>query len=156
MKSTRHHAGFSLVETLVAMFIFILAVGVLAESASIAINGLVNYEIKEGRERDYQFVRAQILTISDTDSLSMGGRVGTPTAGDAEWQLVETQTTDTPDFFQLTVNITLSGNADVPPESATQTMMVLRPQWSQTDDRAASLSTIHDGLSNWRTQQSWP
>ena len=156
MKSPRHHAGFSLVETLVAMFIFILAAGVLAESASIMINGLANLEIKEGRERDYQFVRDQVLTISDTDSLSMGGRVATPSAGDGEWQVVETQTTDTPDFFQLTINITLSGNGDVPPDSATQTLMLLRPQWSQTDERAANLSAIHDNLVNIRTQQTWP
>jgi type II secretory pathway pseudopilin PulG len=156
MKIPRHHAGFSLVETLVAMFIFILAVGVLAESASIAINGLVSYEIKEGSDRDFQFVRDQVLTISDTDSLSMGGRVQTPNAGDGEWQLVESQTTDTPDFFQITINITLSGNDSVPPQSATQSMMVLRPQWSQTDQRSDLESAIHDNLANWRTQQSWP
>ncbi len=155
MKIPRHHPGFSLVETLVAMFIFILAVGVLAESASIAINGLVNLEIKEGRERDYQFVRDQILTISDTDSLSMGGRVQTP-SGDAEWQLVETETTVTPDFFHITVNITLSGNEEMPADSATQSYYVLRPSLSQTDDRSADLSSIHDNLVSVRTSQNWP
>jgi len=156
MKTSRKHSGFSLVETLVAMCIFILAVGVLAESASIALNGIAIMEIKEGNDRAYQFVRDQILTISDTDSLSMGGQVNTPSAGDANWQVVETETTPTPDLFQVTINITLSGNGDVPPDSTTQTLLLLRPQWSDTDARAAAQSSIHDDLSNWRTQQNWP
>jgi len=148
--------GFSLVETLVAMFIFMLAVGVLASAANNAITALTLMEIKEGTERDYQFVRDQVLTISDTDSLGLGGDVDTPSGGRAHWDLVESETTDTPDLFKVTLNVSLSGNGDVPAESGNETLMVLRPQWSDTEVRATSLSDIEGNLQGVRTQQPWP
>jgi type II secretory pathway pseudopilin PulG len=150
------HRGFSLVETLVAMFIFMLAVGVLAEAANNAISAISLMEVREGTARDVQFVRDQVLTISDTDSLSMGGDVATPSAGSAHWDLVESETTDTPDLFQVTLNITLAGNEDVPAENDTETIMLLRPQWSDTEVRATDLSDIEGNLQNVRTQQPWP
>lgn len=138
------------------MFIFMLAVGVLAEAANNAINAISLMEIKEGSERDYQFVRDQILTISDTDSLSMGGDVATPSSGDAHWDLVESDTEDTPDLFQVTVAISLSGNGDVPASSETEVLMLLRPQWSDTDVRSTDLSDIEGNLQSVRTEQPWP
>ncbi|HTB62857.1 MAG TPA: prepilin-type N-terminal cleavage/methylation domain-containing protein [Opitutales bacterium] len=155
-KHRHHHAGFSLVETLVAMFIFILAVGVLAEASSNALLALSNLEITEGRDRDYQFVRDQVLTISDTDTLSLGGDVQTPNAGGAHWDLVESETTSTPDLFTITISIALSGNGDVPAETSNETLEVLQPQWSDTEVRQADMGDIESALQNVRTQQVWP
>jgi len=138
------------------MFIFIMAVGVLAEAANNALNAISLMEVKEGTERDYQFVRDQVLTISDTDSLSLGGDVQTPTAGSGHWDLVESETTDTPDLFKVTLSISLSGNDDVPAETSNETLMLLRPQWSDTEVRATSLSDIEGNLQSVRTQQAWP
>jgi len=155
MKRLRTQPGFSLVETLIAIMIFILTIGVLAQSLSIALNAIANMEITEGREHDYAFVRDQVLTISDTQSLSLGGDVPTPSAGQGHWD-AETETTETPDLFQVTLNITLAGDNGVQPESSNQTVFLLRPQWSETDQRASLLSDIHDNLSRIRTQQTWP
>jgi type II secretory pathway pseudopilin PulG len=155
MPRASHQSGFSLVETLVAIMIFILTVGVLAQSLSIALNAIANMEIKQGREHDYQFVRDQVLTISDTQSLSLGGDAQTPDAGDGHWT-AETETTETPDLFQLSINISLDGANGVAPESSNETVYVLRPQWSETDDESSLLSDIHDNLSRIRTQQAWP
>jgi type II secretory pathway pseudopilin PulG len=150
------HAGFSLVETLVAMFIFFLAIGVLSEAAANALNALSALEITEGSERDFQFVRDQFLTISDTDSLGMGGDVQTPNAGDAHWDLVDSETTDTPDLFTCTFSISLSGNGDVPAQSENETIMMLRPQWSDTEVRSDDLGAIEANLQSIRTEQPWP
>jgi len=157
MTPPRPSSGFSLVETLVAMFIFVLAVGVLSQAANNAIYAISRMEITEGSEVDYQFVRDVVLTISDTDTLGMGGDVATPTAGQAHWD-AETETTDTPDFFKVTLKISLAGDEaeKISADSATETMYLLRPQWSQTEDRSALLNSIHDALPNVRTQQSWP
>ncbi len=155
MKRAHTQSGFSLVETLVAIMIFIVTVGVLAQSLSIALNAIANMEITQGREHDYQFVRDQVLTISDTQSLSLGGDAQTPNAGQAHWD-AETETTETPDLFQLTLKISLDGTSGVPPESSNQTVYVLRPQWSETDDESSLLSDIHDNLGRIRTQQAWP
>ncbi len=138
------------------MFIFMLAVGVLAEAANNAITAISLMEIKEGNERNLQFVRDQILTISDTDSLSMGGDVETPTAGTGHWDMVESETLDTPDLFKVTVAISLSGNEDVPAETDTEVLMLLRPQWSDTEVRATDLSDIEGNLQSVRTEQPWP
>jgi hypothetical protein len=129
---------------------------VLASAANNAITAISLMEVKEGNEHAYQFVRDQVLTISDTDSLGLGGDVATPEAGSAHWDLVESETTDTPDLFQVTINITLSGNGDVAPDNSTETMMLLRPQWSDTEVRSTDLSDIEANLQNVRTQQPWP
>ena len=135
MKRPSNRSGFSLVETLVAIMIFILTVGVLAQSLSIALNALANMEITDGREHDYAFVRDQVLTISDTQTLSLGGDAQTPNGGQGHWE-AETVTTETPDLFQLNLNITLEGSGDVQPDSSNQTLFLERPQWSETDDQS--------------------
>ncbi len=157
MKPSRQPSGFSLVETLVAMFIFMLAIGVLAQAANNAIWAISRSEIADGSEGNYQFIRDVVLTISDTDSLGVGGDVPTPTGGTGHWD-AETETTETPDFFKITLTMSLSGDeeANIKPESATEEVYVLRPQWSLTEDRSALLTAIHDALPNVRTQQTWP
>ena len=157
MKTRRHsRPGFSLVETLVAMFIFMLAIGVLSEAMTNALMAISSLEINEGRERDIQFVRDQVLTISDTDSLGMGGDVATPDAGQAHWDLVESQTTDTPYLMDIKISISLSGNGDIPAETQTEEMYILRPQLADTDEVSAQFNDIDGALQNVRTQQAWP
>jgi hypothetical protein len=155
MNNPRTVSGFSLVETLVAMVIFILAVGVLAEAANNTLWLLNLMEVKEGRENDYAFVRDQILVKTSTDDLFVGGEVETPDAGRAKWS-VGTETTNTPDLFKLDLSITLPGEGDIPGETSNETIYVLRPQWSKTEDRASLLDAMHGNLSNVRTNQAWP
>ncbi len=155
MKSPRQQPGFSLVETLVAMFIFILAVGVLSQAAANAIRAISNMEIEDSSDNNFQFIRDVVLTISDTDSLGLGGDVQTPTGGSGHWD-AETETTDTPDFFKLKLTMRISGKGEDKAETATETLYTLRPQWSQTDVRSAAMSSIHENLSSVRTQQNWP
>jgi type II secretory pathway pseudopilin PulG len=155
MKRAPLKPGFSLVETLVAMSIFIVTVGVLAQALTNALTSISAMEITQGHEHDYQFVRDQVLTISDTQSLSLGGQVQTPDGGQAEWT-AETITTETPDLFQLNLNITLAPTDGEPTESANETVFVERPAFSDTDDSSDLMSEIHDNLSPIRTQQSWP
>ena len=154
MKRVHAKTGFSLVETLVAMMIFILSVGVLAESMANALTVISHMEISEGHDHDYAFIRDQVLTISDTQALGLGGDVQTPNGGQGHWD-AETITTETPDLFQLTLNMTLAGT-DGQTDKAQQTLFVERPQWSETDSSSSMLSDIHDGLGRVRTQQSWP
>ncbi|MGH8335842.1 MAG: type IV pilus modification PilV family protein [Gammaproteobacteria bacterium] len=155
MKPARHSPGFSLVETLVAMFIFILTVGVLSQSAANAIRAISTMEITEGSDVNFQFMRDVVLTISDTQTLGIGGDVATPTGGSGRWD-AETETTDTPDLFKLKLTMRISGKNDEKAEDATELLYVLRPQWSQTDERSALMNSIHQNLPNVRTQQNWP
>lgn len=155
MKPLRHTPGFSLVETLVAMFIFILAVGVLSQAAANAVRAISNMTIEDGSENNFQFLRDVVLTISDTDSLGIGGDVETPTGGSGHWD-AETETTDTPDFFKVKLSLRISGKGDDKAESTTETLYLLRPQWSETDARSAAMSSIHENLPSIRTQQNWP
>jgi type II secretory pathway pseudopilin PulG len=156
MKPNRSEAGFSLVETLVALVLFILAIGVLGQAMNNAMRAINILEVTEGRQRDYAFVRDQVLTISDTDAFNAGGDVVTPEAGQAHWQVVETETTATPDLFQVQLSVTLDGQDTIPSESGNQTLYLLRPQWSDPDDRSTLLSGIHDDLAKVRTEQNWP
>jgi hypothetical protein len=155
MKPLRQSPGFSLVETLVAMFIFILAVGVLSQAAANALRAISNMSIEDGSENNFQFMRDVVLTISDTDSLGLGGDIETPTGGSGHWD-AETETTDTPDFFKVTLKMRISGKGEDKAESGSETLYLLRPQWSETDVRSAAMNSIHEALPSVRTQQNWP
>lgn len=157
MNRSRHTPGFSLVETLIALVLFILAIGVLAEAANNALLAINLMEVKEGNENNFAFVREAVLTLSDTELLQAGGQVMTPSAGNAIWS-AESETTNTPDLFAITLSVTLAGDEDqsLPPESANETIYAERPLWSDADDRSASLSSWHDALQAARTTRPWP
>jgi hypothetical protein len=155
MKPARPSSGFSLVETLVALVLFLMAISMLAQAANNALVNLNIMEVKEGNENDYAFVRQQVETISDTQTLGDGGDVMTPDAGNGHWDAV-TATTNTPDIINLQLTIALAGDGDVPAETSNITMLLLRPQMADTDQRATLMSQIHTNLASARTQQVWP
>ena len=130
MNLSRQRPGFSLAETLIALVIFMLAIGVLGSAANSALTSLNTLNLTEGRDRDTAFVRDQVLTITDTDTLSTGGNAQTPNAGLGQWTADYTPT-QVADLFIVNITITLPGEGDVKPETDLETLYLLRTQWSR-------------------------
>jgi len=155
MNLSRQRPGFSLAETLIALVIFMLAIGVLGEAANSALTSINTLTINEGQERDLTFVRDQILTITDTDTLSTGGSAPTPSAGTATWTADYTAT-QVADLFVVNATISLPGGDGVAAQTVPETLYLLRTPWSQAQDRSTLLQSAHDNLQKYRQTQQWP
>jgi type II secretory pathway pseudopilin PulG len=148
--------GFTLVETLVALVLFIIAIGGLAEATNDAIHSLNLLEIKEGHGQDYSYVRSQVFAITDIDTMQQGGTVQTADGGEADWS-ANVNPTQTADLYAVNLTIKLPGGDGVEPEQDTRTYYLLRPSFTtDPDDRTALLQQLHDQLGKVRTAQAWP
>ena len=133
-KATRT-AGFTLLEVLLAMALFAVAVVVLAASYINVLNSLELVKVDQALEQELALVRAQVLQEADLETIEEGGELPTVTHGRATWQ-AEVEPTAVADLFRLTLTIEMQGNGeDVPESTVTQTLFVLRPNWSEPVER---------------------
>ncbi|MEO6244500.1 MAG: prepilin-type N-terminal cleavage/methylation domain-containing protein [Opitutaceae bacterium] len=128
LKSTIRSA-FTLIEVLVALSIFALAVVVLGSSY---LNVLTSYEVlSRGMQinEDIAFARQQVLRESDRKKLEQGGEFDTAGGRRARWS-VEINSTLIPDVFTVAFTCELSDPARPEADKTTQTFTLLRPTWS--------------------------
>ncbi|WOO40038.1 type II secretion system protein [Rubellicoccus peritrichatus] len=145
-------AGFSLIEVLVALAIFALAVAMLSESVKNAMHGLEVVKSDSHKDQLYRFALRQVLLIEERDEVEDGGQVETPEDGPVDWD-AEIEDTEILDLFQLTVSMSL---ADDKPSfssgepSRVEKLYVFRPGWSDGVDRSSLLTDKKDALQNQR------
>ena len=72
----RSRRGFTLIETILAMMLFAIAVVVLASSYVNILESMENVRVDQTLEQELAFVRAQLLMEPDLDNVEKGGVVG--------------------------------------------------------------------------------
>jgi len=157
VKRRRRQSAFTLPETLVALALFVLAIGGLAQAANNALRTLEIMDVKEGREQEFAFVRRALLAQSattDIDTFTQGGTMQTKT-GEAQWTAAVEPTT-TADLFKVTMGIELPSDGAVEEEKQSNIYYLLRPSWSVADDRSTILQDRKEALAKVRTTQVWP
>jgi prepilin-type N-terminal cleavage/methylation domain-containing protein len=131
----RSRRGFTLIETILAMMLFAIAVVVLASSYVNILESMENVRVDQTLEQELAFVRAQLLMEPELDDVEKGGEVPTPSYGMASWEAVVAPTTIA-DLFRVELSIRLEGTGDAnPPREISQTLHVLRPDWSEPTER---------------------
>lgn len=148
----RARSAFSLIEVLVALAIFALAVGSLASSVRNAIHGLEVTKSDAHKNQLYRFTLRQVLMIEERDEVESGGQVETPEDGPVDWD-AEIEETEILDLFELTVSMSLAD--DRPSFSSndplrTEKLYVFRPGWSDGLDRSTLLTDKQDALRDRR------
>lgn len=149
-------AGFSLLEVLVALAIFVMMAIVLGATY---LNVLNAYEIagrSVNRDEDVRFARAALLAEADMDLAERGAEFEGGNGRRVSWKSVIEPTTTT-DLFKVTFICEITG-PDLPkPEIREETFRVLRPTWSQPADRdklranaKTRIEKIKQGLANKR------
>lgn len=126
--------GFTLLEVLLALVIFTIAVVVLGASY---LNVLSSYEMirqNQAEEEDLRFVRSLALQEPDREELERGGDVESLYLGWVRWRGY-VEPTYVADLFHVTLEIDFEGTADVAPREVTQHFYVLRPSWSEPTER---------------------
>lgn len=130
----RRRRGFSLIEVLVALAIFVMMAIALGATY---INILNAYEVAARavmRDEDRRFARTALLAEADIDLAERGAEFEGVNGRRVSWKSVIEPTT-TADLFQVTFICEITG-PDLPkPETTEESFRVLRPTWSKPADR---------------------
>lgn len=154
MKCKHTRPGFSLIEVVVALAIFAMAAVVLTETF---VNSLLAREKgfnNSTRNRDIQAVRMQLLLEPNRDDAEDGDTYETLSNGVASWE-AKIDPTNIVDLFKVQLRIEF-GEPQVELETSYQEILyLLRPTWSEPDERSDLLQEKKDALRNSRDFDSF-
>lgn len=131
MRTRAHHprkGAFTLIEVLVALAIFAMAVVMLG---SAYLNVLNSYEVvSRGVQinEDFAFARQQVLDEPDRKKIEEGGEFDTVGGRRARWR-AEIESSTLADVYRVTFTCEISDPARPEPDTQTQTFLLLRPTW---------------------------
>lgn len=136
--------AFTLIEVLVALCVFAMAVVVLGAAY---LNVLIGYEtVARGTQvnEDFAFARQLVLREPDREKLEQGGEFETAGGRRAAWS-VEITSTTVPNVFNVAFTCELNDPTRTQPDKLTQTFTVLRPTWvidtAERDQLKAEIKT---------------
>jgi general secretion pathway protein I len=120
--------GFTLIEVLVSLAIFAMAVVALG---SAYLNVLNSYEVvARGTQvnEDFAFARQQVFNEPDRKKLEQGGEFDTAGGLRAKWG-VEIESSPVADLFKVIFTCQIADPNRAEPDKQVQTFMLLRPTW---------------------------
>jgi prepilin-type N-terminal cleavage/methylation domain-containing protein len=141
--------AFTLIEVLVASAIFGMAVLYLMSTFVNAVTARQRSVSDDALNADIQAVRMQLLLEPNLEDAEDGGEYPTLNHGEASWQAV-IQPTNIVDLFDVELSIQFSE----PPEGRTagyrERLYLLRPTWSEGDERTDLLEDKREALEDYR------
>lgn len=139
VRSRRGHSircGFTLLEVLLALALFSIAGLVLAASYVTVLTNIEKVKVDQALEDELAFVRAQVLLQPELEEVEEGGDLPTVNYGMARWSATVVPSERIADLFRVDLEIELEGDGElVPTRTITQSIHVLRPDWSEPTDR---------------------
>ena len=145
----RRVAAFTLVEVLIAVAIFAMAASVLMSAfvnALLSRESVTKYDLLNA---DIRAVRMQLLLEPKLEDAEDGNEYETVHSGEASWE-AKVEPMDVVDLFQVGLSIRFSE----PPEGLvadySETLYLLRPTWSESDERSELLQDKREALEDTR------
>ena len=127
-------SGFTLIEVLVALAIFMMMAIVLGMAY---INILNAYEIAAQsvtRDEDVRFARAALMAEADREVVERGAEFDGGDGRRVKWKAV-IEPTNVADLFNVLFTCEITGPALPRPEVREESFRLLRPTWSEPADR---------------------
>lgn len=150
---TKTRKAFTLVEVVVAMALFVMTVGVLAQAANNGLLALIIMEQQQSRRDDMLFLREKILAISDRDEFESGGDIVVPSGATIRWESYVYPTTAADLFFAIII-FDFPDTEEDPQQTITQTLYLYRPAWSDSAERNLLIDDFEDLLDDYRPERS--
>ena len=149
MSSHRTSSGFSLIEVVVALALFAMASVVLTSSFVNALLAREHGQSNDLRNADIRAVRMQLLLQPNRDDAEDGDRYETLNNGTANWEAA-IEPTNVVDLFQVQLQIEFSEPPEGSDAKHTETLYLLRPTWSESNERSDLLQDKKDELQDSR------
>lgn len=146
--------AFTLIEVLIALAVFATASIYLMStfvSALLARERSVSDDMLHG---DIRAVRMQLLLEPNLEDAEEGGELQTLHSGEASW-LAIIEPTELIDFFKVQLLIEFSEPAEDQIPEYSETLYLLRPTWSEADERAELLEDKREALEDSRDFRSF-
>lgn len=150
----RRRAAFTILEVMVALAIFAIAVMVLAGAYVNVLNSVEGAKLDQSLEQELAFVRSQVLLEPDLATVEAGGEVPTGTHGNATWS-AEVSHTNVADLFRVDLTVSLEGDGKaVAAREEKETLFLLRTSWSQPVDRDALREATRKRIADLKRSRS--
>ncbi|HET7535670.1 MAG TPA: prepilin-type N-terminal cleavage/methylation domain-containing protein [Candidatus Didemnitutus sp.] len=137
MRSARYRsvaAAFTLVEVLVSLAILVGAAVVLGASYVNTLNAHHAVALRAAAGHEIDYLRDAILNEPDRETVEKGGTVTLPDNRRLQWDAAIEEAV-VPDLFKVTVRGQIAGTSATDHDSFEETMMLLRPTWSDPQKR---------------------
>lgn len=131
----RRSSGFTLLEVLVAMALFFMAVTFFSMTYLNTLMAIEGTRLNQGLEQDMAAIRRQALLIADIEEVEDGGDVVTGEHGLAHWS-IEYEPTRVADLFLVTLTVELAPeDEENGVTEATEQFYLTRPTWMEPTER---------------------
>lgn len=144
----RSHA-FTLIEVLIALAVFAMAATYLTSTFVNALTARERSVSNDMLHADIQAVRMQLLLEPNLDDAEDGGEYPTLHHGEAFWQ-ARIEPTGVVDLFQVELAIEFSDPPEDGPDRHEEKLHLLRPTWSEGDERSDLLEDKRQELERSR------
>ena len=146
---SKRFAAFTLVEVLVAVAIFAMAASVLMSAFANALLSRESATKYDLLNADIRAVRMQLLLEPNLEDAEDGDEYETVHSGEASWE-AQVVPTNVVDLFQVILSIRFSEPPAGLVADYTETLYLLRPTWSESDERSDLLQDKREALEDTR------
>lgn len=144
-----HTTAFTLIEVLIALAIFAMASTYLTTTFVSALTARERSFNQDLLHADIRAVRMQLLLEPNRDDAEDGGSLPTLNHGEASWR-ASIEPTEVVDLFTVVLTIEFSQAPEDSPGFYEETLFLLRPTWSEADERSDLLQDKRDALARSR------
>ena len=137
--------GFTLLEVLISLMIFVMAAVVLGSSYINVLNGYDLAQRANARTEDIEFARAQLLAEPDSDKAEQGGEYDSTNGRHVSWH-AQIDPTQTVDVFSVAFTCEINDPSAHGPDTVTENFMALRPTWSDPTKRTTLLEAAKEQI----------
>lgn len=150
-QSRASHAcrAFSLLEVVIAVAIFGMAATVLMSAFTNALLARERSVSNDLLNADIRAVRMQLLLEPDIEAAEDGDDYETLSSGRATWE-AQIEPTNVVDLFRVELRMDFTDPPEDLPPNYQETLFLLRPTWSQSDERSDLLQDKREELENRR------
>jgi len=128
-------SAFSLIEVLIALTVFAMAATYLMSTFVNALTARERSVNDDVLHADIRAVRMQLLLEPNLEDAEDGGEYPTLSHGEASWR-ARIEPTEIVDLFQVEFSIEFSEPPEDGPDNHVESLYLLRPTWSEGDERS--------------------
>jgi general secretion pathway protein I len=144
--------GFTVLEVMIALAIFIGAAVVLGATYLGIMNGYAQMQVDGDYKNDVKFARAALLAEPDFDTAEKGADFDATGGRHVSWKAT-IEPTETADLFTVTFECEINAAELKEPIHISEKFRLLRPTWSKPEDRDKLRSNARTRIQQLQTNQ---